>query len=173
MLAVESARQAYIQRLHGGEHEAAVLVTYETPWEELTLRVLSYGARIHWNSLESMNGDVKTLSTAKQLKPYELDMFQDSLMEVAQSLESRAGQATLMVANKHLIVVDMTGASTNAGNGFIEEIANRIDKEMSDRGITKVRQIVVDYVGAMAKKHLAATNGKDDHLRHLIGGAGP
>ncbi len=75
--------------------------------------------------------------------------------------------------NDHAIFIDLTGFDKNlrgAGSGGVEEIARIIGKELRRRK-GKAVCIVVDYVGAMAKRVLAATNKDESAIRHIVSGA--
>ena len=77
--------------------------------------------------------------------------------------------------NKRLIALDLTGADKQRpgqGYGYIPEIARLIKAELRKRGPhAKAIQVVIDYVGAMAKQHMAAENIDLGQLRHYIGNA--
>jgi hypothetical protein len=71
--------------------------------------------------------------------------------------------------------VDLTGYDKNRpgqGNGYVPEVTRIVAEELRKRGPNaRAIQVVVDYVGAMAKRHLASTGEDMSNLRHLIGGA--
>ncbi|MEI8371660.1 MAG: hypothetical protein WCJ35_02380 [Planctomycetota bacterium] len=177
MLAVEAARHAYGSSLTGSEdHGYVFLASYEAGPAELRLRMLSYAAQIHRKSLESMGKDgMKTLSTSKKLRPYEKKMFAAALADGKNVLgeQGRVKQAMKWLED-HIIVLDMAGNDAkhaSAGSGHIAEICRKITTELHRRGKNaKASLAIVDYVGAMARRHLEATGKDESNLRHLIGG---
>lgn len=178
MLAIEAARQAHGNRMAGGEdHELAVLVSYEADIKELRMRMVAYAAQVHRNSLEGMGTQgLLALSTSQDLRPYEKKRFAAALAAGKKVLgeRGRVKRAQKWI-NEHLIVLDMTGNDAThpgAGGGYVSEIAGRIARELRSHGShAKIRLVVVDYVGAMAKRHLAASNKDENALRHLVCGA--
>ncbi len=164
MLAVEGCRQAAQILKETGEHQYVFLASFEAGLPELRIRTLSYAAKIERSSLEHMGQQgLAFLSTAKHLRPYEETLFATAL-EAGQKVLGERGRAKLamkMLA-KHLIILDMTGGDEQhrgAGSGYIAEIASRIKAELRGRGPdASCRLAIIDYVGAMAKRHLAVAN---------------
>ena len=178
-----AARRAFIRTTKkdtwDGRIGVAFLVSYEARLvDELRIRTLSFAADIHRESLEQMGKKgLGSLSTTGKMKDYEKGEFQlvtkDKVME-PQGERKRAKNAQVML-NKHMRVLDMTGyddASRGAGGGYIPEIASKIKAELRRLGPNHyVESVVVDYVGLMAKRHLAATERDENGLRHLVSGA--
>ncbi len=181
MLAVNACKQAAEEKDEpdwDGKRSLAFFVTYEARLDnEIRLRSLSYAAQILRSSLESMGeAGLATLSTTNKLKKYEKIKYKKDLIEGYEVLgeQERAKQA-MQLLNRHFRVLDMTGYDENArgaGSGFVSEIARRISWEIRKEKDAKVAIVCVDYVGAMAKRHLASIGKDENYLRHLITGAG-
>ncbi len=81
----------------------------------------------------------------------------------------------MTLLKKHLIILDMTGGDEQhrgAGSGYIAEISSRIKAELRGHGPDATcRLTVIDYLGAMAKRHLAVANKDVDELRHWVANA--
>jgi hypothetical protein len=172
MLVVEGARQASQLLQSSGEHQYSVLVSYETSLAEVRTRVISYAGKVRRSSLTKMDGDFHRLSTKNRLLPYEKAMFHD---ELALGLKVRGEQGRVndmqKWINDHFILVNMSGdvtADPSAGNGYVEEVARKIQEALDERGGGKIRMVAIDYAGAMAERHLAATDGRNSDLRHLV-----
>jgi|GEM_PF-4896205 len=179
MLAVEGARQGYqITKDSGSQvHELAFFVSYEPPMRELRRRALSYAAQIPRKRLEKMGpAALKSLSTKKTLLVYEKNLFHEAIQagHVVLGEQERAGRAIEWL-NNHLVAFDMSGHDAHhpgAGDGYVAEVARLIKDRLRRQGNkAKPRLIVIDYVGAMARRHLAATNKDERCLRHLVAGA--
>jgi RecA/RadA recombinase len=181
MLAVnacEAAAEEEADQDWDGKRSLAFFVSYEARLDnEIRLRTLSYAAEIRRNSLETMGSDgLAGLSDADNLKKYEQKKYKTDILdgEYVKGEQERAASAIERL-NRHLRVLDMTGYDENArgaGGGYIKEIARRISAELRKEKNAKVAIVVVDYVGAMVKRHLAAAEKDDNALRHLITGAG-
>ena len=177
MLVVEACRQAHQHFMETDEMQYVFLVSYEASQQELRNRVLSYAAQIRRTSLETMDDQgLAALSTAKNLRSYEEELFQTALQAGNKILGERGRvKRAIKWLKKHLIVLDMSGGDENrrgAGGGYIAEIAMTIKSELRGRGPdAKCRLVVIDYVGAMVKRHLATANKDLEELRHLITGA--
>ena len=174
MLAVNACRQAAQILKETGEHQYVFLASYEAGLSELRIRTLSYAAKIQRESLEAMGKKgLAALSTSDNLQPYEEKMFAGALADGKKVLGEQ-GRAKLVMKwlENHLIVLDMTGADEShrgAGSGYIPEIAHRIKTELRARGAdAQCRLVVIDYVGAMAKRHLAKAEKEVAELRHWI-----
>ncbi len=178
MLAVNAARHAHAERATNADYDGYVFyVSFETRIKEMRLRAVSYAAEVHRDSLQNMGADgLKALSTAKHLKKYEKKRFRKQLDNGEKVLgeQGRVKRAAKYL-NTRFIGIDLTGHDSKrrqAGGGFVEEIARIIATELRRRG-TKARAtaVIIDYVGAMAKRHLAAIGKDESALRHYISGA--
>ena len=177
MLCVEGCRQAAAVLKETGEHQYVFLASYEAGLPELRIRTLSYAAKIKRSSLEHMGQQgLAVLSTAKHLLPYEGIMFAAAL-DAGQKVLGERGRAKLAMKllEKHLIILDMTGGDEQhrgAGSGYVAEITSRIKAELRGRGPdASCRLTIIDYVGAMAKRHLTVANKAVDELRHWVANA--
>lgn len=176
MLCVEACRQAHRILQETGERQYVFLASYEAALEnELRFRGLSYAAQIHMETFEKADPElgIKSFSTAETLKAYEKELFRNAILAGRKVLGEKGRlKKVIDILNKHLIVLDMTGAAPNnsgAGAGYVPEIANAIQYELSARGANaKACIAVIDYVGAMAERHLAAMELDDSALRGLV-----
>lgn len=179
MLAVCGAHHAATlanQPDYDGKQGYAIYVSYEARLNsELRFRSLSYAAYIRRASLETMGPDgIKSLSTWKTLKPYEKAKYKKELAKgnKVPGEQARAKDAITLL-NNHTLFIDMTGSDPErrgVGGGGVDEIARIISWEMRKRKGKPV-VVIIDYVGAMARRNLASTGKDDSHLRHLIAGA--
>ncbi len=140
MLAVEACKQAADVYEKTGKMEYVFVVSYEAALEnELRFRAISYAAKIRRDSLENMDPKLgrESLSTRKTLKDYEKKMFKAELAEGEPVLGEQARLNDVMdMLNRHMIVLDMTGADParrNAGGGYVQEIAAAITAELHHR----------------------------------------
>ena len=174
MLAVEAAKQAHGLLSAGGDHEYVFLASYEAGVKELQLRMLSYAAQICRKSLEKMGSEgMHALSTCKNLLPYEKEMFKIAISEGKKVLGERGrAKRAIKWLKQHLVVLDMTGGDLvhrSAGSGYVGEIARRIASHLRRLGKNvKARLVLIDYVGAMARRHLETASKDEKNLRHLI-----
>jgi RecA/RadA recombinase len=176
MLCVEACRQAERIRRETGKQQYVYLASYEAPMEnELRFRAISYAAHIRNDSLEKMpfGAGLDSLSTRKNLKPYEEEMFHQPLSDGKKVLGERERfEKVRGMLDRHMVVLDMTGrdrARPTAGDGYVPEIAGRIQADLSERekGAT-VRLVVIDYVGAMCERYMTAQNSHEAELRLLV-----
>lgn len=186
MLAVQGALEAYhatIQPEWDGRVGFSFYFSYEATREEMRIRALCYAAQVPRDSLQSMGKvGLDNLSTRKTKKEYEKKLYGESGL-------GEQGRCKLAAAylNKHLVVVDMTGAPVStavaskdgkiirpkrrsAGRGYVQEIASYIGKYL-DRHDGYAQLVVVDYIGLMARRYMDAAGKDESVLRHLIGNA--
>ncbi len=178
MLAVNGTRHAHAKQAKEDYNGYVFYVSFEARIKEMRLRALSYAAEVNRKSLQNMGAEgVKSLSTAKSLKKYEKKRFAKALSSDDKVLgeQGRIKRASKYL-NSHFIGVDLTGYDAkrrNAGGGFVEEISRIIATELRRRGKNaKATLVVIDYVGAMAKRYLSAIGKDESFLRHYISGAG-
>ena len=179
-LAVEAAREAHRIFLETGRMEYVFLATYEAPLEnEIRFRALQCAANISRYSFENLDPELGLagLSTKDKLKPYEEVMYRQT---IAEGTEVQGEQERLEeirdILDKHLIVLDMTGAEGPCGNGFIEEIMAGIESYLDESPKdSKVRAIIVDYVGKMVDNYMVASKQPDNQqyvwIRRAVGQA--
>ena len=177
-LCAEACKTAKEQQLMDGKKRLAVYVTYEARLQgEVQYRALSYAARISKSSIENMgkNG-LKALSTSSaNLKDYEKKLFATELasgFEIEPEL-ARANKAIKML-NESFKVFDMTGNSADApgaGNGFIAEITTMLRQLLRKYKNTELSVVVVDYLGASARRYQAAKNLQEEALQPILAGA--
>ncbi len=176
MLHVESAKYFYAYDQNEDLPRVAVVVSYEDQMKVIQARTLGYLAQIERRSIEHMRGSLKNLSQPGNLLPYERNLFSEDL-RTGQHIRSEYERAIdgVVLLNKHTLFIDLTGNDPKRrgqGMGGIDEIARIIAKACHAR---KVRpgHVVIDYVGAMAKRQISAPDSpySNDDLRHLINGA--
>jgi hypothetical protein len=173
-IGVETAYRCAKIHEETGENRYAFLICYEPKANEVLRRTRSYAAEIHLQSLALMGEE--HLSTTGRLKRYEKELFAPLIASgVHVPGEYERLQAVEKVLDEHLVPVDFTGgdkARPDSGTGYIEEIADRIEEELKQRGPgAKAEIVVVDYVGVMCELHLLATGRDDESPRKLIGQA--
>ena len=171
MLATNIAENADALFHSDSEQKWVFLVTYESSKSELQHRLVSYGANIARQSLTEMRGDIKKLSKPSSLKDYEKAKYKTELQNgiPVQGEQTRAWNFVQMM-NKRLVIVDMTGSDVkNAGKGGrgVREISEVIGRELKQRGGTAAA-VIVDYVGAMARREMAEMGKDDSYIRHFI-----
>ena len=183
-LATQAAELAAKQAYDDNSDCYSFFVSYEAPLEnELRLRAFSCYGQIQRKSLESMGSlGIESLSTSRNpttIKNYEKNTAWNKLAlkqdEPKLLGEQERYYRALKILNKRLVVLDLSGHDKNRGgqgSGYIPEIARLINEELRKKGPdARAIQVVVDYVGAMAKRNLAATGEDMAHLRHLVGSA--
>lgn len=150
------------------------LLSYEAPVDnELRLRALSYAARIHRDSLETME-HLGSLSTSKHLKDYEKKLFRVQLAKGEKVLGERDRARRAMTwLNQHLCMIDMTGNDPDhrgAGGGFVEEAARAVAAECRRRNAYPTA-VWVDHADAMTDAYMASAGldpkEKTEKLKHL------
>lgn len=182
MRAVEAARTSHAMENSpdwDGVTRLSFMFSYEARLDELRQRIISYAAGIPRDSVESMGTTGKEmLSTAQSLKPYEL-ADQHTSVETGSLVQGEQERMDEVIPwlNKYLRIIDMTGhaeGNKGAGNGYIEEIAAKIKNELLSETDLKLQPfvVVVDYVGIMCKRYLAAKNKDESQLTNLVTAAG-
>lgn len=154
----------------------SAIFSYEMRPEDLQERCLAYGASIPRervrNALNSGNG-LAYFSKSK-LVDYEEELFKAELQagEPVTPERTRA-RKTIELLNRHALFLDMTGSDPKrktAGNGYVPEIARDLQQELRSRKKAYLVSVWVDYLGAMSKRHLEATNQEFSDLRHRLAG---
>jgi hypothetical protein len=161
-----------------GKKPLVFFFSYEAPKKELRNRILSYKAKILRKTVDSLDA-VKGLSELNKdpnnLRDYEQRLFADKIARGEPVMcEYERAQKIIPLLNDHLLWMDMTGAdpvNRGAGTDYVAEISRRISAELRRRPGTCCGLVIVDYVGAMVRRHMAAHDKDENALRHLIGGA--
>ncbi len=177
---VEGARQAAALTAEpdwDGREALSVIISYETPVEELRERCLSYAALIPRHRAErviSGGEGLDFLSTSDHLLAYEKRLFKAKLQagEPVRGERERAEEAVELL-NRHAAFLDMSGADPQqrgAGNGYVPEVVRALENELRRRKNACLRVVWVDYLGAMAKRHIEASERDYSDLRHLVSG---
>ena len=177
MLLVEGARsfKAKVSKDgYDGKIPLAFMISYETRTPEMQSRTVGYAARVQRRSLEAMKS-LQDLSKSGELHGYEKKIFRRKLAAGRKIMGElgRVEQATQWM-NPHVVFVDMTGYDEDhrtAGGGGLKEIARRITMELRGRPDTCCGLVIIDYVGAMVKRQMAADDIQSDQMRHMISNA--
>ncbi|MFO0822516.1 MAG: hypothetical protein U0792_05250 [Gemmataceae bacterium] len=178
---VEGARYAAAQTLEddwNGRKQLSVLVSYETPPEELRARSLSYAATIPRSVIDKVfdgkNGGFEYLSTSENLRDYEKELFKAQIEAGEPVLgERERAEKAIKILNDHALFLDMTGTDPTrpgVGNGYVGEIARSLEQELRRRKDTDVLVVWVDYLGAMVRRHIEASDRDYSDMRHLLCG---
>jgi hypothetical protein len=185
------ALQAYAIKQAGGPHEASVIVSYECSSKgpkgpnglrgpgELQLRLLSSLGLIAQSSLRQLSesrGDLTTLSTATNLKPYERQLFAELIAQGGEALgEYERLQQAMAIANEHIIAIDLSGPGEDGqerGYGYVQEVMACLKAELRDRPGVTPNLLVLDYIGYMVNNYMEA-KGKIEayEISHVVGRA--
>jgi hypothetical protein len=73
--------------------------------------------------------------------------------------------------NRHAAFLDLSGADPErpgAGSGYVPEVARLLDQELRRRPHSYLLAAWVDYLGALARRHIAASAHDYSDLRHLV-----
>lgn len=177
---VEGARQAAALTAEAdwdGREPLSVIVSYETPIEELRERCLSYGALIPRDRAEQVISEgegLDYLSASDERLDYEHKLFKAKLQAGEQvKPERKRAEEIIELLNRHAVFIDMTGADPErrgAGNGYVPEVARSLDNELRQRKNAYILVVWLDYLGAMAKRHIEAQERDYSDLRHLVSG---
>jgi hypothetical protein len=67
------------------------------------------------------------------------------------------------------LLIDVSGSleHPDVGGGFIPELEAIIDR-ITEMRQQRVREVVIDWAGALVERHIRATNKRDDAMRHLL-----
>jgi len=178
---VEGARYAAAQTHEDdwdGRKQLSVLISYETPPDELRARSLSFAANIPRSIIEKVfdgkNGGFEYLSTSGNLRDYEKELFKAQIQAGEPVLgERERAEKAIKILNDHALFLDMTGTDPNrpgAGNGYVGEIARSLEQELRRRKKTDVLVVWIDYLGAMVRRHIEASDRDYGDMRHLLCG---
>jgi hypothetical protein len=157
----------------------AFLVSYEERTASLRSRLLGYAAQIHRRSIENLKPDMSNLSRRKSMRDYERRIFREEL-QAGTKVMGELGRARRAVEylNQFVIPLDMTGFGNSRGRGagYTSEIAKMISAALRKRKKQWGRNVccgpvVIDYVGAMTKRYMAANEIPTSEMRHYISGA--
>lgn len=173
MISVDQATMAYQYRIDhpSTKPRIAVVVSYEDRINAMRQRSMGYAARISRSVMQTMTS-YADLSTTGNLREYELHEFRDDINTLG--MANVAGERERVmhqqgILNTHLCLLDMTGFSRKGvGGGGIREIANNISEELRRRN-AECCCVVIDYVGAMVKRHISMNELNLDDIRHHIG----
>jgi hypothetical protein len=160
-----------------------VMLSYETPIEEIRLRAMVYAAQIDRTRMEDLpesdtDDPLANFSTSKTLEAYEQHLFRDQLAAgfKVKGEKGRYREWTKRL-NRNFCVQDMTGndpLNPRRGFGWLPEIVQVVRQvEQNYRRMlgheVRIAGVMVDYAGACAKRalHRAGTDRKD--LRHYLG----
>jgi len=184
MLCCNEARNAQATRLALAEAITeriglSVLVSYEAPKSpELQHRFLMYMGQIQRASLAAMDTTGLECLSGDETSPlqYEQKRFAQQISDGMFRTERTRVEEVVSVMNPYSLVLDMTGNDPGfrrAGGGGLKEIAARLKAELAHRSRDSVHEyyienIVIDYVGAMVKRQLAASGEDSTDLRHQI-----
>jgi hypothetical protein len=171
MLNVEAAKQEFAESNAedtDGRVGISFFISYETPKPELQQRSLVYAARLSRGSVNNMGKDgFEALGNdADNPLEYEQKRF-ESLIAVGVFKPERVRvQEALPWLNKHVCFLDFSGAGSSeqpAGTRGVPEIAMEIKKELKLRGKANhyVKNVVIDYLGAMIDRDETKKAGKD------------
>jgi len=169
-----NAAKAFLAQSKTGDNpkkKIAFMVSYEARLPEMRARSLGYAAKVQRSTMESMTSK-DDLSTSGNLRPYEKRLFKK---KIAQGKKVKGERERIDAAtgwmNEHISFIDMTGYDDDhrkAGGGGIKEIARRINQVLRANPGTECGLVVIDYVGAMVKRQMAAEDLDDAARRHLI-----
>jgi RecA/RadA recombinase len=172
-LAVEAAKTAFADLEAGGPRRVAFIGGYEESKADMQRRILSYAASIPIDRLRVMTA-LEALSTSENLQPYELkyarQLQRRGVMQFVGEQERAA--AAISWLNDHLVYLDFQGGDQIAGgsNG-LSGVASRVSQILGERD-AQAAIIVIDYVGAMVRRQMAAGSGSAasdaQQLRHRI-----
>jgi RecA/RadA recombinase len=149
------------------------VVSYEDPLRVMQKRTLGYVAQIPREVMDSLRDEETDLLRAPNYRDYERELFATDF-RASRPVPGEYERVTDAIAklNAHTCYLDMTGISRpGVGGGYIPEIANLISAYLQTHPGTACGLVVIDYVGAAAKRHIAAKGLSNDDLRHLVGGA--
>jgi hypothetical protein len=156
-----------------GPRPLAYLFSYEDHDTFIKTRMLAYTARVPFTTLRS---PAQVFSTTGALKPYELEMFQ-SLLSTGDEVpgEQERLRAAKVQLNNSVRIVDLSGLGSTQvgiGGGLHDEVRAELESAMlvedKEFGPIKPGVIIIDYVNAAVKKHLAAKGLAREHQRHLL-----
>ncbi len=175
MLSTFRARQAHAEYLKAKADGKPIPLGmcyyffYEDEPDGYIMRALSCIGQIDIETLR--NGE--QFSTSENLKPYERELFKDQAAVGAavlgEDLRYKQGERIL---HSNWRIIDMTGndpKNPGRGTGLVAEIRDIIQSDLEAHPGTRVDHVVIDYVGAAAKRHAMVSAGGYDNLRHHIG----
>ena len=150
------------------------LFAYEAKFDEMRLRGLSCAAQVHYPGL--LAHGVSKLSTTGDLKEYELKRFSTQLQQGAAVVGERERiKHYTQILNVNWRPIDMTGtaktgssASSARGTGLVPEIAAIIKNDLDSNPNAYCAGVWVDYIGAMAERHIESRGLDHGELRHLV-----
>jgi len=167
-IAVEGAKyQQFIERTTGQPAGHWFVFSYELPLIELRIRVMSYAAEIHRSVLEEARDWEQDLRRADNPREYEVPMFRMQQAAGAAPIgEWDRFQMARQWVNRNLWLLDM-GEQAEFGGGGLRQIAAVLD--YNQRVLhRRISGVVVDYVGEMADRYIAASSGDFGMKRHYI-----
>jgi RecA/RadA recombinase len=157
-IAVSYARRAHADFLLSGEAKHAYLFSYEDDEHQLRSRLFAHGASVLRDEVLRCN-DISDFSVRGNLKSYELEMHRR--LRTPGDASTWPGEydrilAASPVLNDWLHCVPM---SQGSGSGFLAEVAGILEREM-EAG-RQPGLVMLDYVGAMAKRHVGTKSVRD------------
>tara|TARA_Y100001938_G_scaffold136815_1_gene200170 strand:+ start:24021 stop:25691 length:1671 start_codon:yes stop_codon:yes gene_type:complete len=171
-LCVEQCRYWYDREQEYGEDGGQIyFFSYEQSVEEIRKKAIACAAQIHMSTLNGFS-NISQLSTRGQLKPYEVDMFNENGMTGSSAPEPPGERERFQgiedMLKNHFRIVDFSGGKRKRnGDGYVAEIAATIDSDVRKNG-TVPRMVIVDHVWLAAYRHLQSQGMDERRLRHFI-----
>lgn len=152
------------------------LVSYEATPREIQQRMLGFHAQIDRETVEGLKHDVPFAEAGFRAdgppKPYERKVFRQAIKD-NKPIRSELVRAISSIAllNEHFVPIDMTGLKRHgAGGGGMAEVSAAVTRVCRVRN-AKCGGVILDYVGAMVSRFIAANERDNKEMRLLIKGS--
>jgi len=145
----------------------AVYANYEGSIDSIRFRVLAAAGGMPLNSVKNLILNKVPLSTRDSYKDYEVNLYKNIKSEELRYSEAERYERGKYMLNRYARLLDMSGAVAKLGSGYVEELAEQVNKivKATSMGIAVV---IVDYVKLMSDRYAVFRGDKTDSLRTYI-----
>ncbi len=166
-IAGASVRESYLTSQQTGDvMPMTVYVSAEQPCRELRPMIQSYLMRIPRSTLMTFT-DYRCLTTEANPAPYERQMLRDSAVACGELERWLTWQP---IIERGLAMVDFSRGADfpEAGTGSVDEVVSVLERLVEMRQ-QPIRCVMIDWVGCLVSRHVAARNKDENAYRHILG----
>ena len=141
--------------------------SYEGSIDGIRFRSLASSGQMPLNSVKEFVTKNVPLSTRDSYKEYELNVYKHLRSDDLKYSETERFDRAKRILGRYARLLDMSGAVSKIGSGFVEELAEQVNKIVKTTNM-KVGVVIVDYVKLMADRYAMLKGDKTDSLRTFI-----
>ena len=159
-LAAKAAGIPYKPRL-------AIYANYEGSIDNIRLRAVAAAGHMPLDAVKMFMTKGIPLSTRDSYREYEIERYKHMRSEELMYSEAERFERARTLLNKYAMLLDMSGSVNKIGSGFVEELAEQVNKVVKSTKMSPA-MVIVDYVKLMADRYAVIKGDKTDSLRTYI-----